>query len=149
VKEVIGANTSKVTSLYRTFYQCSNLEKVALFDTSKVTTFYATFYGCFRVTSFPKFLMNMVTTIYSMFSSCTGMSKLPDLEFYVVENCSSAFSGCINVSDGDSITTMYERLSALSSVQYHSGTFTNCGSNTVGGTAALAQIPSSWGGTGT
>lgn len=147
--EVLGANLSKVKKLYKTFFGCSNMTKCALFDTSNVTTFYATFYNCARLASAPKFLLNKATILYGMFHNCQALTSLPDLDFYVVENCSLIFEDCKNVSDGDSMTSAYGKLSALESVETYGAAFQNCGVNTTDGAAALAQIPTSWGGTAT
>lgn len=149
IKKILGANTSKVTKLYKTFFQCTSLQSVALFDTSKVTTFYACFYGCLVLDNVPKFLMNVAINAYAMFYHCRALTALPDLYYYVLENCDSMFDGCTAVADGESMTNAYNRLSSLESVTTHTNTFSTCGANTVEGAAALAQIPASWGGTAT
>lgn len=55
------------------------------------------------------------------------------------------FADQVNVKSG--ILNAYNYLSSTVTT-YNNMTFKNCGSNTVTGAAELAQIPSSWGGTG-
>lgn len=58
------------------------------------------------------------------------------------------FAGCSNVESG--ALALYNQMSTQTTPpQYHQYCFTNCGRDTVTGAAELAQIPSSWGGTGT
>ena len=149
LKKILGANLSKVSKLYRTFFGCTNLEVLPLMDTSNVTTFYACFYNCAHLISVPKLLLNKAVNLYAMFHNCNSLTFLPDLDFYVVENCSLIFEDCKNVSDGDSMTSAYSKLSALESATTYGAAFRNCGVNTTDGAAALAQIPASWGGTAT
>ena len=65
-----------------------------------------------------------------------------------VSNVEGMFKTTTLVESG--ALAMYNKLSALDPLPtYGTGTFENCGSDTVTGAAELAQIPSSWGGTGT
>jgi hypothetical protein len=57
------------------------------------------------------------------------------------------FRDCLNVQSG--ALALYQQASTQTTPPSdHSYTFTNCGKNTQTGAAELAQIPSSWGGTG-
>ena len=97
--EVLGANTTGVTDMSWTFYGCSSLTSVPLFDTS----------------------------------SCTNMSSM--------------FRNCFLVQSG--ALALYQQASTQAiTPQHNSYTFQNCGRDTISGAAELAQIPSSWGGTG-
>jgi hypothetical protein len=57
------------------------------------------------------------------------------------------FNDCLNVQSG--ALALYQQASTQTTPpsEYYN-TFYNCGSNTTTGAAELAQIPSSWGGTG-
>lgn len=128
VVKVLGANASGITSFNMLFSSCANLTEVSLFDTSSATNMRAMFAGCSSLTSIPLFNTSSVTNVESMFRNCTNVE-----------------SGAL---------AMYNQFAALGEQITDKGSegtdlpFYNCGSNTVTGAAELAQIPSSWGGTG-
>lgn len=123
VVEVLGANTSNVTDMGSMFGHCTNLTAVPLFDTSNVTNMTYMFGWCGNLTAIPLFNTSRVTTMYMM--------------FYM----------CVNVQSG--ALAMYQQASTQTNPpSNHTDTFHKCGFNTPTGAAELAQIPSSWGGTG-
>ena len=123
LESVIGANATGVTKMSNTFDGCSNLTTVQLFDTSSVTAMPATFKGCSGLTSVPLFDTSSAPNMSSMFQNCTMVQ-----------------SGAL---------ALYNQASNQTTPPtYHINTFYNCGRDTVTGAAELAQIPSSWGGTG-
>ena len=165
--EILGANSSNITNMDGFCSYCSNLAKVALFDTSNVTNMYGMFDNCTSLTSIPLFDTSKVTTMYGMLWNCTSLTSVPLFDTSnvtymngMLEDCTSltsiplfntskvydmtgAFSGCINVESG--ALALYQQASTQTTVPiYHSGVFTNCGSNTITGAAELAQIPSDW-----
>lgn len=89
-----------------------------------------------------------VTNMNTLCAACSSLKAVPDFDVSSVSSCQGAFDGCSNVESGS--LNMYNKLSALGSQITSSidRTFYGCGSNTVTGAAELAQIPSSWGGTG-
>ena len=120
--EVIAANTTGVTVMSGLFYMCE-IATVPLFDTSSVTNMAGMFMMCHDLTSVPLFDT----------SSVTDMS-------YMFYDCSAVQSGAL---------ALYQQASGQATPpSNYASCFTNCGSNTVTGAAELAQIPSSWGGTG-
>lgn len=122
-------NTSNVTNMYGMFYECSNLESVPLFDTSSVTTFYK---GSDRK---------------GAFENCTSLKAVPLFNTSSATSTSRMFYGCTAVESG--ALDLYNQASTQTTPpSSHSDMFTNCGSGTVSGSAELAQIPASWGGTG-
>lgn len=124
VVEVLGANTTGITSMNSMFYWCPSLTTVPLFDTSKVTDMTYMFYYCISLRSVP-----LLDT-----SSVTYMSQ--------------TFRACYNIESG--ALALYQQASSQANPpSVHNSCFTNCGKNTVTGAAELAQIPSSWGGTAT
>lgn len=171
VVEILGANTTGITNMYLMFSRCESLQSVPLFDTSSVTNMVGMFQQCSYLTKVPIFDTSNVTTINSMFYNCNGLITIPlfntsnvTIMSYALYGCSSLtsiplfdtskvthtvemFKDCVNVQSG--ALALYQQLSSQANPPtYHDGTFTNCGSNTQTGSAELAQIPSSWGGTG-
>ena len=123
VVEILGANTSNVTNMGSMFAECYSLTSVALFDTSNVTD------------------------AESMFSNCSALTSIPLFDTSNISNMSYMFNGCTRVTSG--ALALYQQASTQTTPPaYHNATFRNCGSNTTTGAAELAQIPSSWGGTG-
>jgi len=123
VVEVLGANTTDITDMRDMFNYCNSLTTVSLFDTSNVK-----FAG-------------------SMFQNCTSLTNIPLFNISKAVNINGMFYGCTNVQSG--ALALYQQASTQANPpNYHTNTFKNCGSNTQTGTAELAQIPSSWGGTG-
>lgn len=90
---------------------------------------------------------NNISNFRNFCLNCTGLKVIHDFEVSSATDVYSMFNGCTNVESG--ALSMYTKLSALGEqITDHSYAFANCGSNTVTGAAELAQIPSSWGGTG-
>lgn len=85
-----------------------------------------------------------------MFYGCSSLRTIPTFASTInfEDSVANMFNGCVSVESG--ALDFYNRMSSQSTPPtYHNGCFTNCGSNTTTGAAELAQIPSSWGGTGT
>lgn len=167
IKEVLGANSTNVTSMLETFGGQQNmLTDVALFDTSNVTDMQAMFDYCTSLSSVPPFNTSSVTLMNSMFvgcqslssiplydtsnvtdmskmcADCTSLSSIPLFDTTNVTNMFAAFNRCVNVQSG--ALALYQQASTQVNVPSHNATFYNCGSNTVQGAAELAQIPSDW-----
>ena len=124
--KILGANSTGVTSLAKFASGHKYLESIALFDTSSVTDF---------------------SNFLKADSSAIGPTTLPLYDTSSATTMESAFQGCKNVESG--ALAIYQQASTQATPpSIHSSTFTNCGSSTVSGAAELAQIPSSWGGTG-
>lgn len=165
--EILGANSSNITDMHNLCSYCSNLTKVALFDTSKVTdmshmfgncplltsvplfntsnviSMYAMLVDCTSLTSVPLFDTSNVTNINSMLSNCSNIKHLPLFNTSKVYEMTGAFSGCTSVESG--ALALYQQASTQATVPlYHRGAFRDCGSNTVTGSAELAQIPTTW-----
>lgn len=170
VVEILGANTTGIVNMYMMLRGCS-LTTVPLFDTSSVTDMYGMFYVCSNLTTVPLFDTSSLTDMNYMFGNCTSLTSVPlfntsnvNIMSYAFKGCSSLvsiplfntskvthtpemFMDCVNVQSG--ALAFYQQLSTQANPPTsHLRTFTNCGSNTTTGAAELAQIPSSWGGTG-
>ena len=168
VVEVLGAETSNVTNMTWTFFDCSALTSVSLFDTSNVTSMAFMFRGCSSLTGVPLFNTSKVTDIGSMFDGgCSSLSSVPLFDTsnvtnmtFVFQNCTSLtsiplfdtskaintfwmFENCYNVQSG--ALALYQQASTQANPPlYHMGMFGDCGINTQTGSAELAQIPSDW-----
>ena len=165
--EVLGANSSRIRSTYRMFYNCSSLNSVALFDTSNVinmslmfagcsslasvplfntssvTSRATMFYNCSSLTSVPLFDTTNVTDMPLMFSYCSSLTSVPLFDTTNVTDVSRIFFNCTNVESG--ALALYNQMSTQAiPPESHDKTFYNCGSDTVTGAAELAQIPSDW-----
>ena len=76
------------------------------------------------------------------------LTEIPDFDFRSATDVVFAFRNLKNVDTG--ILSTYNKLAALGDqIVYNSDAFYNCGILTEQGAAELAQIPQSWGGTGT
>lgn len=168
--EVIAANISSVDSLDRAFAGCSKLEKISYIDARSVTNFYNTFSNCTSLTTINSLNTASATNMSGMFTRCTSLVEMPDLNTSLVTTMLQMFYNCSSLSEikllnTDSLTNMIMMFSACKNVtkgalafyqqvstqptppRSHSNSFYQCGSNTETGTAELAQIPTSWGGT--
>lgn len=125
--KVLGANTTGITTMQGAFDGHRYLESVALFDTSSVTDF------------------------RSFMRSDSGYSpmlrEIPLFDTSSATDMSEAFLYCFNVESG-ALALYTQASSQANPPASHSRAFENCGSNTVTGAVELAQIPTSWGGTG-
>ena len=141
-------DTSSVTSMQNTFKGCTALTSIPLLDISSATSMQNMFAGCTSLTTVPLLDTSSNRTMYGMFKGCTALTSIPLFNTSSVTNMYQTFQGCTNVESG--ALALYQQASTQTTPPtYHDNTFTDCGSNTVTGAAELAQIPSSWGGTGT
>lgn len=150
--EVLGANTTGVTSMRDCFGHCDKLTSVAIFDTSSVTNMSIMFDSCESLTTLPLFDTHNVTDFSYM---CFGLSwggwlpltSIPLFDTSSATNVEGMFGYAKNVESG--ALALYQQMSTQTNPpSSYSYCFTNCGYKTVTGAAELAQIPSSWGGTG-
>lgn len=140
-------DTSSVTDMKMMFNSCYNLTAVPLFDTSSVTDMNNMFAGCTSLTSVPIFDTSSVTDCSDMFEDCTSLITVPLLNTSKVTNMEDMFANCYAVESG--ALALYQQASSQANPpSSHIRAFANCGRDTVTGAAELAQIPSSWGGTG-
>ena len=167
VIEVLGANTTGITSMFSMFSYCTSLTTVALFDTSSVTDMQEMFFRCYPLTSVPLFNTSSATNMTYMFGNCNSLTSVPLFDTSSVTKMSYMFRSCsslttvplFNTSSVGNMTSMFENCKnvqsgALALYQQastqanppsnHTGTFKNCGSDTTTGAAELAQIPEDW-----
>jgi surface protein len=104
------------------------------------------FFSCVALTTVALFnTHNVVDTSY-MFSECENLTAVPLFNTYNVIDMSAMFYRCYKVQYG--ALALYLQASSQSIVpSSHYLVFTDCGRDTSTGSAELAQIPTSWGGT--
>lgn len=104
------------------FTNCFALPSLPLIDTSTVSHFEFMMYECHEVETIPDYDVSSAVTVQNM---CKNMYKA---KYGILE--------------------MYNKLAARgSAITNHTDCFKDCGRDTEEGRAALAQIPTSWGGT--
>lgn len=119
-------------------------ELIGLGD-STLSDAYAMFANCREVTSIPLFDTSHIKNLQQLCWQCYKLESIPDYDFSSVTNVQGLFKDCYNVSEG--ILETYDKLLARGdAITNHTDCFLNCGQDTPEGQAALAQIPTSWGG---
>jgi len=146
VSVVAAGDCSSVTSMFRMFRGCTSLVSCCLFDSSSVTTIAAAFFGCTNLKEIPQFETSSVIIAEYAFNNCKNVKAIPLLDTSAMSNVDSIFSGCSNVESG--ALALYTQMSTQTTPpSTHANAFLRCGANTTTGSAELAQIPASWGGT--
>lgn len=139
------------TNVTAVFNACHSLEKVPTLKNlgnANVTTTQNMFANCWTIEDAPIFDTSHVTNSKRMFRICKNLKEIKDYDFSSVTNVDGVFEDCFSVEIG--ITETYNKFVARgASITTHLDTFKNCGIDTATGAAELAQIPASWGGTGT
>ena len=171
ILQVLDANTSNITSAFRLFGNASRMTDICWFDSSNfsASSFISLFDGCTSITELPDIDFSNATSLQTtfrscsnllyapeidsrnvtdmqlMFQFCTSLKEVPLLDTSSVITMNQSFQGCTNVESG--ALALYQQASTQANPPgYHSSTFTDCGRNTITGSAELAQIPTSWGG---
>ena len=121
VIEVLGANTTGITTMTNMFIRCSSLASVSLFDTSSVTNMLSMFRGCTSLTSVPLFDTSSVTSMVYMFSDCSSLKTVPLFNTSSVTDMDQLFYGCSSLTsvplfDTSSVTSMTDMLNNCSSL---------------------------------
>lgn len=88
---------------------------------------------------------NICQSFDRMFNYCSGLTSIVPIQCTNVINVGGMFNTCTEVTSG--ALSQYNWFNTYGvNISNHSGTFTNCGSNTTTGLAELNQIPVGWGG---
>lgn len=145
--EVIDGNTTGVTDMSYLVRECVSLTQVSLFDTSNVTNMRMMFVYCDNLDNVPLFNTSKATDMHGMFTDCISLSYIPLFDTSSCTDMMYIFRGCTNVQSG--ALALYQQASTQTTPPIiHNNAFEDCGIDTQTGAAELAQIPSSWGGTG-
>lgn len=97
VVEILGANTSNVTSMADMLHACTSLTTLPLFDTSNVTNMDQMFYDCILLSTIPLYNTSNVTNMHALFYQCTSLTNVPLLDTSNVENMSFMFRRCTSL----------------------------------------------------
>ena len=147
VSVIAAGNTSAITVWGDFFQMCSSLVYVCKLDTSGATNIVGMFSGCTSLENIPAFNFGSLQNMFGAFNGCSKLKSIPLFDTSKVTNAGNCFNGCVSVEGG--ALALYTQMSTQTTPPTnHTDTFKNCGKNTETGAAELAQIPTSWGGTG-
>ena len=167
ILEVLGANTTGVTSMCQLFHNCHKLTSIPIFDTSSVTSTHSMFLLCDGIATFPDFDTHNVTDMQGMFSQCESLVHAPNLDTSSATNTDFMFFHCESLKEVPlyDTTNITEMISMFDYCEYvesgilafyrqattqavppvkHYGTFNHCGVETPSGYAEYSQLPSDW-----
>lgn len=136
--------TENVEEMFR---YCSSLKYVNAFDISHTDSIYAMFQDCNAIESIPLFDTSTIVNGSYFAAGAFALKNVPLLNTSRMSNVVSMFRSCYAVEHG--ALDLYNQMSTQTvPPRSHNSTFQACGRDTTSGSAELAQIPSSWGGTG-
>ena len=101
--EVLGGNTSGITSLENLFSYDDAITKVALFDTSSCINFQQMFYGGYdrdtdtytsRLVEVPNFDFSSAYDVAQMFENCVMLESTPAFDLHDACDANSMFCNC-------------------------------------------------------
>jgi hypothetical protein len=149
-------DTSSATALNRIASCCPKLTTFPLLNTSKATAVdgmltghssnYSTEYKM-HIAELPAFDFSNVVNAENAFGNNDSLVHVPNYNMPKVTDVSNMYLDCPNVESG--IYQAYVTYSSMATPPSSTTNFArNCGSATETGAAELAQIPASWGGTG-
>lgn len=145
--EVLGANTTGVTSMEYMFCRCSSLTTCALFDTREVIYLSWFMDNCSSLLAVPPFDTSKVQYFVCSFIGCVSLDYIPFLSTDSAINVVQMFAWCKYVYSG--ALAMYNSMKNKGITDaHHYQTFYLCGCSTTTGHAELANIPVSWVGEG-
>ena len=148
LKKVCKFYTSNVTNFTEMFYTCTGLTELPLFDLSSATNINSFLRGCSNLKIIPAFNTPKVTNFVAAFRNCNEVTNIPLFDTGKATSVSQLFFNCTKVEGG--ALALYTQMSTQATPPSTvSDCFKNCGKDTTTGAAELAQIPASWGGTGT
>ena len=90
-------DTTKITSLWETFLNCTSLKSIGVFDTHLVTRFNSTFFNS-GITVLPKFDFSAAKNLSAMCRGCTSLVSFLPTDFPLVTNASNLCHGCVKLS---------------------------------------------------
>lgn len=131
-------------------YTSAKITSATITTSSSLRMVNQVFRGCKELQSFSISNTESVYNFDYLCNNCTSLQTVPLLATGGAGSTGSVenmFNGCSNVASG--ALALYTQMSTQTNPPgWHDNCFTNCGSNTTTGAAELAQIPTSWGGTG-
>lgn len=140
--EVLGANSTGVTSMQALFRECANLISVSLFDTSAVTMTASMFNKCRLLHKVPLYDLHNVSNVNNMFVYCECLTTVPCFDTRNVTTMRQFLAGCFHLKEVPlfntcTVTSMQSMFSGCyelitvpafntSNVTNFDGTFSNC-----------------------
>jgi len=97
--------TSNITSIHRTWQNCSSLTSFPLIDTSSVSIASFAWFGCSSLTSFPLLDTSSVTNFQGTWWNCTNLTSFPLIDTSSGTNFQYTWKDCINLTSFPSIDT--------------------------------------------
>lgn len=104
---------STVTDAREMFNSCNALESVSLFNTENVTLASSMFRDCYVLETIPAFNFVKVTNLDMAFYCCYSLQEIPPLNLTVVNSMVQTFSNCFNLKTIGEMNT--ENVSAFTS----------------------------------
>lgn len=102
--EILGANSTGVTSMKYTFYMCS-FSSIPLMDTSSVTSMEYAFGGNGSLSSVPSFSTNNVTNFTHIFYECSALRSAPAFDLSSAVNVSYMYYRCSELITAPAMST--------------------------------------------
>lgn len=144
-----GCRLLTTTSAYSTadLQECeymfanAGIRDIPEMDFSNIKVLNGLFNSCTGLTTLPEMNLSKANSINYMFAYCSNITNVPNMVIPSVTKADSLFDQCVSVESG--ALELYNYMKA-SGVKSHSGTFRDCGINTVSGSAELEQIPTGW-----
>jgi len=140
------SNTGSLSNCQYMFSNCTSLLQAPNVSLANATTCKGMFSSCRSLTTVPAYDTDAATDLSSMFNGCSSLTTVPLIKTDSAVNVTDMFRLCTHVESG--ALALYNQMSSQTNPpSSHSRCFQNCGSSSSSGSAELAQIPSSWGGT--
>ena len=145
---VANLSLASLTHATEMFRNCTSLISApSLTNTENTIDVRAMFEGCTALQTLANYNFSSVTRMDQYCNGCINLTSIPTMSLPAVTNMAQTFYKCYKVASG--ALTLYQQLSTKSTaVISYIDCFKYCGRDTTTGAAELAQIPSSWGGTG-
>lgn len=114
-------DTSEVTSMDHSFFECESLQSFPVLDTSSVTKMEHTWQDCISLVSFPTLITGSVTIFDSTWYNCSSLASFPAINTSAAITFRLVWHSCstltefpyINTSNATTITSSWENCSSL------------------------------------
>lgn len=146
ISSVPAMDTSSCTNMAGLFSYTSLVEAPVL-DTSHVTTMNSMFYMCTDLRSIPLYDTSHVADFHNMLLNCISLEEIPAISTASAQAMDYMCYDCHKVNSG--ALALYTQASTQATPPtVYNNCFSGTGRDSVTGSAEVAQIPASWGGTG-
>lgn len=90
----INSISSSLTTCQNLFYNCTNLQKVPVFNTQNVTSVQGMFSNCYSIREIPLLNTQNVSTFSGMCENCYSLSNVPLLNTQNASSFNNVFNSC-------------------------------------------------------